>query len=240
MALVTNYMFLYWFCNSDCCVLRYLQKAFAPEYLSNWVLVAAAVAAGLIAYLTLQGIQAQVDSASKAADAAATSAKAVVLSERAIVIARPDFPDQWPLWAEHKQFTWSVKNAGDTPAIVLETQAVFEVVDQASLTELPEQPNYPEPINAKGMQLVKGDSYSFETYLTDAQRHPQPITPGLRTSIGNSKHLCLRCYGYVKYLDIFEKEHYSRFCHYFKIGPNPSESDFKWLLGAPSAYFEQT
>lgn len=239
MVFLINCMFLCWFYNFGCFVLRYLQKAFAPEYLSNWVLVAAAIAAGLIAYFTLRGIQSQVDSASKAADAAATSANAVVLSERAIVIARPEFPDQFPLWAEHKQFTWSVKNASDTPAIVLETQAVFEVVDQGSLAELPERPSYPQPINAKGMQLAKGDSYSFEVYLTDAQGHPLPITPGLRSSIGN-KHQIVRCYGYVKYLDIFRQEHYSRFCHYFRVGSSPLESGFKWLLGAPSAYFEQT
>ena len=235
MAITTKWTFLWRSCNvAFAC--PYLHKAFAPEYLSSWALVAVGIAAGLIAWKTLGRIEDQVASGNVAANAAAESTNAMVQGERALLIARPEFPGPYPAWYKGKQFSWSVTNVGETPAVVLHTQAVFELVDDGSLAELPEQPNLPAPIDAKGLQLVKGDSYSFETYL-GAQS--QEISPGFAESL-RSERIYLRCYGHVRYIDIFKKEHYARFCHYFKLGPNPTESNFKWLLGAPAAYFEQT
>lgn len=73
---------------------RYLSKAFGPEYLATWILVAVAVAGIVYTIRTLKTLERQTKATEVAAVAAKLSADAARLSQRATLIA--EFPKDPP------------------------------------------------------------------------------------------------------------------------------------------------
>lgn len=225
----------------------YLRVAFGAQNLSSWCLFGLGIVGAIVAWFTLQDISDQAksgkdsaDAARKAANAAQLSAESQMNAERSWLIIGPKMEGFVPNQDRNPTFSWQIKNVGKTPSRLIETQAIYEAVDSASLLDLPETPVYPQPIELNGLLLAPEDSMPFSTFLVPSPQRGPGLTQQDSMRIGNGT-IHLRACGYVKYLDTFGEEHVSRFCHSFVLRPTgPIQSGFKWLLGVPPAYFEHT
>jgi hypothetical protein len=230
------------------CVGQYFKVAFGPEYLASWGLFALGIVAAKVAWNTLQRIAEQsasgktsADAAEKAANAALASAQSQMAAERAWLIILPKMEAFQPRQTDsNPTFYWQIKNVGNTPGRLIETQAIYERVRSDQLIDLPESPTYPPPIKLNGLLLAPNDSLPFSTFLKSNDK----IVPNLNQqeclNINNGT-LHLRAYGYVKYLDTSGVLRESRFCHsYVFRGTGKLPSGFSWLFYAPSAYIQNT
>jgi hypothetical protein len=202
-----------------------------PEGLGAWVVI-----------LTLIGIFWQSNETTKSAEAALKQAAATAASQRAWLVIRSSMDGQVPgLTEDPLFFWWTVKNTGNTPAQVVETQCKYEMVQSHNLYELPDTPPDPLPIDLKTSLLAPGDTMDFSTFLRDEKG--LVITPPLGADdllTLRTEMYILRAFGYVKYLDgISKEERESRFCDYY-VWPADGRSQrlagFRRLIGIPSAY----
>jgi hypothetical protein len=157
--------------------------------------------------------------------ALATSA---AVGQRAWVVIRSGMEDMReaykPNTQEHPYFWWIVKNYGRTPAQIIETQCRYELVKDCFLFNLPESPDYPEPIPLEGTVLVPKEPLYYSTFLRDRTNGLGMIGTFTDSQIRATQEggLSLLAYGYVKYRDgISEEIRESNFiAHYVWPKPN--------------------
>jgi hypothetical protein len=181
-------------------------RAFAGDTWPTWALVAVGVGGIIYAARTLGAIRHEAEIAKEIAAAASLNAaaanlnaKAVIDSERAWVVAEipciSDIAIGQPL-----SIIWTVKNGGKTTARVMEKGENFSV--QPSLTSLPEQPHYRGPtLWPDALVLAPNSTLSCALRVPDPDTW-QPIEDG---------YMILFVYGFVKYRDVFEREHETRY-----------------------------
>jgi hypothetical protein len=188
-------------------------------WFASALLAAVAIVGIGFAYFTLKAIQRQTE--------------AVINSERAWILGTPSLKSKLRVGAPHTGFVfvWSFKNVGRTPARLVETDAASWRVE--NVRTIPESPKYegkPMPLN--NFLLVPNDSIGFGDLI-------EPFGDELtREEIDRIREmkLTLIAYGYVIYLDQFEKKHTARFCHTYMVG---SDSEgFRPYWSAPSTYTE--
>jgi hypothetical protein len=195
--------------------------------------------------LIFVGIQAV--ASREAAEAALKQANYLEASERAWLVMRSSMGsytpgqdgDKWMYW-------WEIENTGHTPARIIETQCVYEIVEWHNLLIFPAVPKYPEPIEVKGFLLPPGGKSDYNTFLrqqTDGRIvKPHEMESGVIHMI-EMEGMFLRAYGYVKYLDAFGKARESRFCDYY-VWPLKNKphrvTGFRPFIGAPAEYTECT
>jgi hypothetical protein len=192
--------------------------------------------------LTLIVIAEQTRQTRKAAEASLKQADAQMFSERAWIVIKSKMSGYEPNNVDGFEYNWVIKNTGNTPARIIETQCRYEFVHALDLTNLPLQPQYPAPIILNGFLLPPGDSADYQTYLVSVNtakvisRLEEEELNMIRMGLYN-----LRVFGYVKYLDVFEKERESRFCEYY-VWPSERRryGDFRPLLGIPADYTMHT
>lgn len=110
--------------NWEQATLHYLAQAFAPDYLSSWVLAFFAVVTAIAAILTLCSINKQVKSGQDAAEAALLNARALITSERPWLVVKIKFePNQF----NTPPYTVTATNKGSTPALLQEGHCSLEV-----------------------------------------------------------------------------------------------------------------
>ena len=134
-------------------------------------------------------------------------------------------------------YWWQVRNVGNTPAILIATQAVCRVADSRILEETPP---YPDPENLNERVLAPGDSIDFSTMWSHEN--------GLRfkQNVEEINPLILASFGYIRYKTVFSpKVCEARFCdEWIALGDprsNPVQPMiFKPLLGAPPEYTKHT
>ncbi len=130
--------------NCERAILHYLSKAFAPDYLSNWVLAAIAFVTAIVAIWTLLSIKEQVKSGRDAAEAARLNAQAVINIERPWIDVRvtKEFigpTEQFEVGNEY--FSISLENRGRTAAEITAHSFIPEIFVVAHDSEMPVRPD---------------------------------------------------------------------------------------------------
>jgi hypothetical protein len=206
-----------------------------PEGITTWAVLATGFAIAWQSYETRRSVQ-----------AARTQAAHMIVSERAWLIIRSSmvdyvpkhFDDQWRFW-------WVIENTGDTPARIIETQCLYEIVECTELLNFPNVLKYPEPIKLNGFLVPPGGKVDYDTFIRAPDGRaikPSEMDVDVIEAI-EREHRHLRVYGYVRYLDVFNKKRESRFCEYyvwpFKTRPERA-TGFRPLIGAPPESTECT
>jgi hypothetical protein len=206
-----------------------------PEGITAWALIATGFAIAWQSYETRQSAQ-----------AARKQAEHMIASERAWLTIRSSmagyvpkhYDDQWRFW-------WIIDNTGDTPARIVETQCLYEIVKHTELLNFPDVPKYPEPIKLNSFLVPPGGKVDYNTFIRAPDRRAiKPSEMGVdEVKAIEIEYRQLRVYGYVRYLDVFNEERESRFCEYYvwplKTRPERA-TGFRPLVGAPPEYTECT
>jgi hypothetical protein len=175
-------------------------RAFVPDTWPTWALVVVGIGGIIYAARTLGAIRHEAQIAKEIAAAANLNAKAVIDSERAWIVA-----DENPRIADIASgqpitIIWTIRNGGKTTARVTEKAEAYSV--QFSLNGLPEQPNYSLPtLWPDGIVLAPNSTLNCAVRV---------LNPDPWHQIENGS-MILFVYGLVKYRDVFEREHETRY-----------------------------
>lgn len=164
-------------------------------------------------YLTLRAINRQVVANEKSANAAKTNSEALVSSERAWMIGSPNMRelDSYPEFGGKLLYVCNLKNAGRTPARILQTGLAFRTAN--SVGDIPKTPIYKkegEVSSFNKLLLLPEDSFASTTIAMVTREEYLAVKDP-------EKRLMLYAYGFVKYLDVFDKSHETCFCHYYHV-----------------------
>jgi|ERR1019366_4815146 hypothetical protein len=205
----------------------YFYRLFSPENLPNICLFVAGVVGIFVALRTLKVLSRQARSMRrqtrpirKSAEAALLSAKAIMGSERAWILVKPELPNGLRAAPQNQitWFRWSIKNVGRTPARILETDALAARIEK--MKDFPPKPRYVgNPLSMNEFLLVPNDSIPI-TWMIEGDSLTEDEVAKIRE--GLSLHFA--AYGYVKYLDVFDKLHTMRFCHRFVVYTDTARS----------------
>jgi hypothetical protein len=133
-------------------------------------------------------------------------------------------------------FQWTFKNCGTSPAFIEKISSRFVVIK--SLNEFPPEPRYLQPREV----LCEP-----EPLLPD-----QPSKPGVYSPVESAnsfeeldaslrrKECFLYAYGFVRYRDIYQREHETRFGLVYESAPTPSIERDGFRLAGPAAYNRYT
>lgn len=186
---------------------KYLEDAFAPANLSNWILAGLGAVGGVVAGITLRVIFKQtkiledsVAAAQKSADAAEKSAiTAMGVAVPTLMLHKFELlPHKGHFWYDsfsHPEVIIQVKNFGQSPAILRAYMLSFCWED-----ELPEDPFFraPFPCNAEDV-VDPGEIFQLAPGPASAdQAIPLQIAYDIE-----ARRKMLTIYGYVSYGDIF-------------------------------------
>ena len=228
------------------------KELLAPANIPNWLLVIVGIVASAAAIKTLGKVKRQADLMNRQNVVAITAAKAaedsaiaalqqtshMIASERAwLVIASVNDHSTFIWSGPPPSYWWRVKNVGNTPAILIDTQAVCRVVDSVSLEETPQ---YPLPVILSNRVLAPGDSIDFNTIWGDERG------VWFKQNVEEVNPLILLSFGYIKYKTVLAQEICeSRFCDAWFADGNPRSHptqpmDFKPWLPAPPEYTKHT
>ncbi len=196
----------------------------------------------LAVILTLGGIIWQSSETKTAAQAALKQAEHMISSERAWLLISPVNEGQ-PLKAGNPPlFWWEIKNVGNTPARLIETQSVCDARKEPQ--RLRETPEFRQPVALNMRMLAPGDTMRFSTFWTEEVE--QQRFSYCTTDVVFFDPLFLLAYGYVKYASVFSSDAlYSGFCADFcsaQIGVQHAKSviEFRPKLDAPPEYTKHT
>jgi hypothetical protein len=147
------------------------------------------------------------------ADVAKDSFKSVIDSERAWVVADAPFVPPNVATGPPVKIECVIRNRGNTMARVVEKGENYRI--QAPLNDLPETPDYGEKFEWSNGQVLAPASESVlrrELQVTNAEMW-QKVREG---------SMVLFVFGYVKYWDVFDREHETRYI--FRFNPTPKWS----------------
>jgi len=178
-------------------------------YWPNLALVVAAIGATIIALGTLRAIRSQTKELRTAAEAARISAESLKDAERAWLIGEIS-PIAENQAGQFVQVVCGVKNCGKTVARVLEKGENFTLQSQAS--DIPRTPMY-QGGTAKWENgaLIAPLTYLYRTLHTTGGEGWDMIRRGQQV---------LFVFGFVRYLDIFGREHETRYLFHFDPATN--------------------
>jgi hypothetical protein len=191
---------------------------FTPE----WVIVYVTAAYTIISTLTLVAIYKQYRSTQEA--------------ERAVLV---------PLWENGVQqnpekkepshcFQWNFTNWGKGPAFVYETSA--EMILLESIDDLPKRPKYGGSAHFKGDPVPPQKTLECGLFapMKDPRRY-EVIQAEYRTG-----GKLLYVYGFVRYQDMFGREHETRFGLRYRADAEPNRSIDGFLVDGPKPYNKYT
>ncbi|MFC5862775.1 hypothetical protein ACFPT7_10775 [Acidicapsa dinghuensis] len=188
--------------------ITYSQKEKDPWDKAGVVAEYLAALAGLgvvvVGALLLTRISKQTEAAAEAASAAQLHAESLAATERAWLLIGPARGEQD--WSREGAFHWVIRNVGKTPARLMETQARCQVMTAGA--EIPERPFYGDAVFLHDRMLAPGDEIRLSTYWgVETERGYEPVE-----NAAAMPRFALLAYGSVTYLDVFDREHESRFC----------------------------
>jgi hypothetical protein len=168
------------------------QRAFAPEYLSNWALVLVGIGAIGAAWWTLATIRRQTAATETAANAAKLNAQAVIDAERAWILLEGHNADRHNFHRDGIDIFLTFHNYGKTPAQIVEVSLRFVKVSDEEY-KLPLQ--YAAPV-----------SYSYGVPIPPAKpfptiKRPLELSEQLVLKPDIAGHLIF--YGFIRYRDVF-------------------------------------
>lgn len=182
------------------------QTAPQDDFWPMWGVFVNSLLAFITAIIAIAGLIQAIASKS-AARAALKQGEHMLAAQRAwLIISSSNRTDQGSM-----VYWWQVKNVGETPAKIVETQALC-VISGSGTYKLPSEPEFPSDIVIfQDRMLAPGDSIEFHTYWSG-------IDGKIFRDYGDvPRYVFMVAYGYVKYRTILDKEtHESRFCDYFE------------------------
>jgi hypothetical protein len=217
----------------------YLQRAFAPESLVNWLLFGVGALGVGFAWKTLRTLVKQTEATKIAADAALLNAKAILKSERPWVIGIVEEGTfELGRYNEVPKFWLGIRNTGRTAGKL--TRILLKFEKRASLDGLQgiEHDLDAACICPLPFVLIVPKDHAFKIPATIAGE--LPITLQESKAIGSGS-LFLVAYGVIEYEDTFENpgRHTSGF--FFKyVVTDSAHHGFQICLSGPSDYLQMT
>lgn len=211
--------------------ITYSQKEKDPWDKAGIVAEYLAALAGLgvvvVGALLLVRISKQTEAAAEAASAAQLHAESLAATERAWLLIGPSRSEQD--WSRDGAFHWVIRNVGKTPARLMESQARCAVMSG----QIPERPLYGDAVFLHDRMLAPGDELRLATrWEVETERGFEPLADA-----GAMPRFALLAYGTVTYLDVFDREHESRFCEEYAFdGAGDRSLRFTPRLDAPPGY----
>lgn len=198
-----------------------------PEGITAWAVI-----------FTLIAITRQTYHTRRAADAANQNIEAVMNTERGFLLV--DWDDLSCLDEPSKPvenwrpcFLWNARNTGKSPAFLIEYVSKF--IALKSMDDLPAIPVYPAP-NSVRDEPITTDKKSFPVSVDLEIDLPFfEIEPAYRRG-----DIILYAYGYVKYHDIYKREHCTRFGLRYFAYPTPRHEYDRFRVDGPDKYNEYT
>jgi hypothetical protein len=132
-------------------------------------------------------------------------------------------------------FRCHVKNVGKSPAFVEKVAARFIVIK--SLDDLPPEPQYLQPRDLASVSepLLVDQTYDRAIYA--------PIESNLSYTELEAEHRSGKCllyaYGFVRYSDVYGREHETRYGLVYKSAPTPTRDIDRFYIDGPPAYNRQ-
>jgi hypothetical protein len=214
-----------------------------PGGITTWAILLTLEAIAWQSFETYRSAQA----ARKAAEASLRLTEHTEKAERAWLIIRSSMDGYVPGVDDDLRYWWALENVGDLPARIIETQCLYEIVQDDPLLKLPSVPRYPDPIILNGFLIPPRRIADYHTFL----RRWNDGHPVVKGEIDNAviqalqmERRWLRVYGYVQYFDgMSDEPKESRFCDYYvwPLGTRPPRATgFRPLIGAPSEYTKCT
>ena len=153
---------------------------------------------------------------------------ALINAERAWLLIHSNFK---PISAN--KFDWNITNSGRTTATIDETNV--RCLTMRTMQELPDTPEYHDPINVRKAPIAPGQTLWFWSYFETQGDNPTGFSEEDSAAV-DAGRVELVFYGYVKYTDSFGKPHESRFCYYYV----PWCGEFRINLRAPAEFHRCT
>jgi hypothetical protein len=153
--------------------------------------------------------------------------------ERAILI--PVWENMVHLNPESKKgpshsFEWNFVNCGKTPAFIDEIVGHMILVD--SIDALPPNPKYGKPVPYLGDPIIHQEKMKNERYSPMKDEREFSI---IEAEYRSGKKV-LFAYGFVRYRDIFDRKHETRFGLQYKAWPEFNHEYDGFVVGGPKKY----
>ena len=158
-------------------------------------------------------------------------AKHMIASERAwLAIMFVSKADNYVPRDGVAELEWEIKNVGNTPARLLESDARFEVMGDCELAEIPDYP-VATPLNER--VLVPGASIRFFCRWEERKdgAYKRFVLPP-----DSDKILLVNGFVYVRYLNIFGEVCETRSCDSTWVNTRQFRGAFSPNIDAPAAY----
>ena len=198
---------------------------------SNWWLVGIAFFTGCVVCWQSFETRKSAMAAKKAANAALLQAEHMIASERAwLTITFVSQEDSFVPRNGVAELFWEVKNAGNTPARLLESDARFQVMGDE---ELPEVPDYPTATPLNERMLVPGDSIRFFSRWEERQ---DGVYKRFLLPPDSDKILLINGFAYVRYFSVFGDVCETRSCDSTWVNTRQFRGAFSPNIEAPAAY----
>ena len=188
------------------------QRAFAPDFWSNWFLVAVGIGAIVAALYTLGTLERQTAATEKNVEAVVNSERSWIMTDIRWHADVGDAPTPTQLRVvEHSgtegdqislALCWRWQNDGRTPAWITDKQLWLRIVQEAP----PSEPDLSGPFTFSGPEPL-GIGKSSRIFV-------QPVCDGTWPRRGEGRALIL--YGVVKYRDVFGT--HETWCGYGVVG----------------------
>lgn len=129
-------------------------------------------------------------------------------------------------------FNWTVRNCGGGSGFIYEVFSRFILTE--SLDTLPKDPVYGMPISYRSEPLMSGKQTDPGIYTPlEGTMSYEEVETAHRT-----KSQVLYAYGFIRYRDIHNRKHETRFGLYYDSAPEMRKDFDRFLIGGPKAYNE--
>lgn len=216
----------------------YFRSLISANNLPNIGLFFVGIGGIVTAVCTLRKIERQTAATEISAKATLANTQAVMNTERGFVLI--DWDDLTcfdeppkPIEEWRPSFVWTARNTGKSPVFLIEYAAVLQLIN--SMDDLPDVPIYSTAVPCRDEPVTpdkKSDPF-FTTLKTDI-----PYL-SIETLYRQEKKV-LFVYGYVRYLDIFKREHFTKFGLKYECRSVPTIDYDRFCIGGPDKYNEYT
>jgi hypothetical protein len=179
------------------------RELLAPSNIPGWLLVGVGFWAGLMALHTLRTIKRQANLMEATVQQIERQVIAQMDATNPIIIAIPENKVRYPRMFS---FYWNPVNIGQTAGFIIETNTQFEAF--ASLDDIPKIPVYRKPFEWSQKPILPGKEGDGDGIglITKTEMAVGKISKRVE-----NREIRLFAYGRIKYRDIYQRNHETRF-----------------------------
>ena len=200
-----------------------------PEGITAIAIICTLIAIGIQTYYTRKAAEASTASATAALD----QANHMITSERAWIIVSSRFPEELspnPQRAKTR-FRWEFLNVGKSPARLIEFNGVARRGDRFNISFPEPAPFFRDRQLLNKLLLVPTDSWGLTWEIEG-----NALSAAEFDVLKRWEQLTIVSYGYIKYLDVFGKEHTTNFCQETWFDKKDNKIWFPPKIEAPASY----